>query len=167
MASESARATSAAEARFRIDHPNSAPRAVKVIALDPASERVVKEIARAAWSRAGFLTAASFNAPRRDESFSGWLSDLAGRATDLVGEIAAADLVVVVAAAGENAQAASVIAEAASLKGVMTTALIVGSAGKPDAALARTLTELRPYAAMIVIASEDEYIADMLAALRA
>jgi len=34
MDSESARMSSAAEARFRIDYPNSKPRAVKVVALD-------------------------------------------------------------------------------------------------------------------------------------
>ena len=37
MDSESARMSSAAEARFRIDYPNSKPRVVKVVALDAAS----------------------------------------------------------------------------------------------------------------------------------
>ena len=46
MDSESARMSSAAEAKFRIDAPNSQPRAVKVIALDAPSERIVKELAR-------------------------------------------------------------------------------------------------------------------------
>ena len=45
MESESARMSSAAEARFRVDYPNSKPRAVKVVALDAASEHVVKEAA--------------------------------------------------------------------------------------------------------------------------
>ena len=43
MQSESARMSSAAEARYRIDAPNSKPRSVKVIALDTPSERVIKE----------------------------------------------------------------------------------------------------------------------------
>ena len=47
MQSESARMSSAAEARYRIDAPNSKPRSVKVIALDHPSERVVKELAAA------------------------------------------------------------------------------------------------------------------------
>ena len=34
MLSESARMTTAEEARFRIDYPNSKPRAIKVVALD-------------------------------------------------------------------------------------------------------------------------------------
>jgi hypothetical protein len=49
----------------------------------------------------------------------------------------------------------------------MTTALIIGSATQTDAALAATLAHLRPYAQMLVIASDDDYIKDMLTALRA
>jgi hypothetical protein len=52
MQSESARMSSAAEARFRIDAPNSRPRAVKVIALDHPSERVVKALSDRAWNSA-------------------------------------------------------------------------------------------------------------------
>ena len=51
------------------------------------------------------------------ERFAGWLSDLAGRTKDLIDEVNSADLVVMVAAAGENAQAASLIGEACSLRG--------------------------------------------------
>ena len=60
MPSESARATTAAEARFRIAAPNSEPRAVKVIALDPPSEAIVKRLASLQWNRASFLTASAF-----------------------------------------------------------------------------------------------------------
>ena len=83
--------TSAAEARFRIDAPNSQPRNVKVIALDGPSEHVVKRLAQSQWNRATFLTASTFAAaPAKGEAFSmqGWLSDLAGRTTDLIDEVA-------------------------------------------------------------------------------
>jgi hypothetical protein len=62
---------------------------------------------------------------------------------------------------------ASLIGEACSLKRVMTTALIVGSAGKSDEALSKTLAQLRPWSLMLVIANAEEYIEDMLIALRA
>ncbi|MGB7079425.1 MAG: hypothetical protein WBD53_19760, partial [Xanthobacteraceae bacterium] len=83
MQSESARMSSAAEAKFRIERPNSQARAIKVIALDTASERIVKELASAPWQRASFLTASAFSgAPQQAGRFSmdGWLNDLAGRA---------------------------------------------------------------------------------------
>jgi hypothetical protein len=168
MESESARMSSAAEARFRIDAPNSKQRTVKVIALDQPSERVIKELAQRTWNRATFFTASAFGgAPREGESFAGWLSDLAGRTKDLIDEVDTADLVVMVAAAGESAQAASIIGEACSVKRVMTTALVLGSSDVPDEALSKTLSHLRPWALMLVIASAEEYIADMLTALRA
>jgi len=170
MQSESARMSSAAEAKFRIDRPNSQPRAVKVIALDFASERIVKELAAAPWQRASFLTASSFSgAPRAGEPFSmgGWLNDLAGRTKDLVDEVNSADLVVMVATAGQNAAAAAIIGEACAVKHVMTTALILGGATSSDETISKMLAQLRPHVMMLVISSADEYIKDMLTALRA
>jgi hypothetical protein len=49
----------------------------------------------------------------------------------------------------------------------MTTALVLGGAGISDETLSKTLAQLRPWALMLVIASAEEYIADMLTALRA
>jgi hypothetical protein len=168
MQSESARMSSAAEARFRIDAPNSKPRNVKVIALDQPSERVVKALAQQKWNSATFFTASAFGkAPRQGESFAGWLSDLAGRTKSLVDEVNTADLVVMVSTAGENAQAASIIGEACSLKRVMTTALVLGGTNISDEVLSKSLSQLRPWSLMLVIASAEEYIADMLTALRA
>jgi len=170
MQSESARMASTAEARFRIDAPNSTPRAVKIIALDRASEGVVRRLAQATWNRASFFTASAFaGAPQPSGSFSmtGWLSDIAGRTKDLIDEVGTADLVVMVATAGANASAAAIIGEACSAKRVNTTGLIVGGANASDEALAKTLAQLRPWSLMLVIANTDDYIEDMLTALRA
>ncbi len=170
MQSESARMASAAEARFRIDAPNSTPRTVKVIALDRASDLVVKQLAHARWNNATFFTAAAFaGAPQPGASFSmtGWLSDVAGRTTDLVNEVNSADLIVMVATAGESAAAAAIIGEACSIKRVNTTGLILAGPSASDEALGKTLAQLRPWSLMLVIASAEDYIADMLTALRA
>jgi len=211
MDSESARMSSAAEARYRIDYPNSKPRVVKVVALDAASEHVVKHVAERQWQRATFFTSIKFDgAPTgADEPGSGressarlrassdargvrtmelprwpltplasaaggegskmqaWLSDLAGRTKALVEEVASADLVVMVSSAGTSAQAAAVIGEACAVRKVMTMALIIGSEERSNDELSKTLATLRPYASMLVIASGDEYIEEMLSALRA
>lgn len=170
MTSESARVTTAAESKFRIDAPNSKPRAIKVIALDQQSERVVKRLAESPWNRASFFTSLHFDSPPKagaDWSMKAWLSDLAGRTKNLVDEINTADLVVMVSTVGEKADAASVIGEACQLKRVMTTALILDRGSKTDEALSQTLLQLRPYASMIVVADDDNYIESMLVALRA
>jgi hypothetical protein len=170
MPSESARMTTAASTRFRVDYPNSRPRTVKVIALDPPSERVVQRLAQGAWQGAAFFTSVKFDgAPRGGEGWSmkAWLSDLAGRTKDLIDEVASADLIVMVASAGTDAAAAAVIGEACGVRKVMTTALIVDSESKTNEELSRTLASLRPHASMLVIASGDDYVEAMLAALRA
>jgi hypothetical protein len=169
MLSESARMSTAAEARFRIDAPNSKPRHVKVIALDPTSEALVKHLAERRWNSASFFTASAFAGapPGRGFSVQGWLSDLAGRTKDLIDEVNGADLVVMVATAGESAQAAALIGEACSLKRVNTTGLILGGASATDEMLSKTLSQLRPWSLMLVIANGEDYIEDMLIALRA
>jgi hypothetical protein len=170
MLSESARMTTAAEAKFRINAPNSTPRAVKVIALDKRSEEVVKRLAQEKWNKASFFASVHFDSPPQagaDWSMKTWLNDLAGRTRKLIDEISTADLVVMVAAAGSKAEAASVIGEACMLKRVMTTALILDRASASDAALSETLLHLRPYASMLVVADDEDYIKSMLVALRA
>jgi hypothetical protein len=168
MQSESARAASAAEARFRINAPNSRPRAIKVIALDRESVGMVERLTPSEWTHATFLTTlTSTPPPGQPFSMSGWLRDLAGHTKNLIDEINEADLVVMIATAGENAEAASIIGEACSLKRVTTTALVVTLPAVSDAALTQSLAQLRPWALMLVVASTEDYIADMLVALRA
>jgi hypothetical protein len=181
MLSESARMSSADEARFRINAPNSKLRNVKVIALDGPSEALVKRLAQLRWNGASFFTASAFAPPypppqageRREGAGPGrlsmqvWLSDLAGRTKDLVDEVDHADLVVMVATAGEDAAAATLIGEACSLKRVNTTGLILGGRAATDEMLSKTLSRLRPWSLMLVIASGEDYIEDMLIALRA
>jgi hypothetical protein len=155
---ESARMNSLAEARFRIQEPNSKPRAIKVIALDTVSEAIVSRLAGRPWQSATFLSAAAFPDAARDFS---------GRPRDLTTEIATADLVVMVASPGGQAHAASVIGEACSARRVMTTGLVVGANPASEEAVSKTLLQLRPWSLMLVIADPDDYIDGMLTALRA
>ena len=170
MVSESARMSSAAEARFRIQAPNSRPRAIKVIALDAPSEGVVNRLMQRSWNHATFFTAVAIaGAPPGDQRVStdGWLTDLSGHPRNLSDEVETADLVVMVATPGGNAEVASVIGQACSRTRVNTTALIAGADTASDEALSRTLKQVRPWSLMIVIADADDYIDDMLTALRA
>lgn len=166
MLSESARMSSASEARYRVQAPNSTPRTVKVIALDPQGETVVRRLSETPWAHAGFLTAASLS----DESgrpADGWLRDMAGTSRDLIEEVAAADLVLMVATPGGRARAAALVGEACSQRRVMTTALVASADGSDEEGLSRTLAQIRPWSLMTVIANVDDYIDDMLMALRA
>src|SRR5438093_13098530 len=158
MQAESARMNSSAEARFRIQDPNSKPRVIKVIALDKESEGVVSRVASRPWQNATFLSAAAFPDAARDFS---------GQPKDLTNEVNTADLIVMVASPGGEAHAASVIGEACSARRVMTTTLVVGASRDSDEAVSKTLSQLRPWSLMLVVADPDDYIEGMLTALRA
>jgi hypothetical protein len=157
MQSESARMSSAAEARFRVQAPNSRPRAISMIALDPAGRDVIERLSGASWEHTTFLTAMSPDA----------LRDLSGRTLAIPDEIGKADLVVLIAGPGGHAHAAPAIGDECSRRHVMTTGFLVGAAEASEREISKTLAQLRPWSLMVVIARNDDYIDDMMTALRA
>lgn len=171
MQSESARVTTAQEAKYRVQYPNSKRRAVKVIALDSASADLIDDLAKKDWNGATFFRALSFASKtepgQTDAGMSAWLNDLAGRALDLVSEVASADFVVVVSAAGEDARSVSVIADACNVHHKTLVALVVPRESASDADISASMAHLRPFARMLVIAHDTDYITAMLTALRA
>jgi len=172
MLSESARVTTAHEASYRIQYPNSKRRSVKIIALDNSSARIVYDIAREHWNGAMFFTSLSFSAAGSPGDSEGttlhaWLGDLAGRTMELVGEVATSDFVVVIASAGSDAQSVSVVADACALHNKSLLALVVPGKNTTEADVAKSLGYLRPFAKMLVVASDADYVTAMLTALRA
>ena len=157
MPGESARATSAAEARFRIQAPNSRPRSIKVIGLDPRGGDAVHALAAGSFPNAAFFTVGG---PHE-------LIQLDGSPVRLDDVVGAADLVVMVASADGRAQAAAEIGRACSDRRINTTTLIVGAIDASDAALSGTLAQVRPWSLMLVLAADEHYIVDMMTALRA
>ena len=145
MLTESARMSSAAEARFRIASPPPTHRAIWVIPLDPDSEHLVATLSEAAWDGVTFLPASAV--------------------TDLVADVRA-DLVVMVVAAGAHAGAAAIVGEACSACGVPTAAFVVRAGAAPDAAVSRTLAQVRPWSLMVVIANDDDYVKELLRSYR-
>jgi hypothetical protein len=165
MLSQSARATTAREAAFRVAYPNSIARAVKLVALDEKSVPAVRRLAEANARRAALLIpspdpAGSVNSIKQR------LSDFAASVKAMIAEIDPADLVVLVSTAGEDPQLASLIGEACRERRVPVTALILDSETTSDAALSASLARLRPYASMLVVARGHDYVEEMLAALR-
>lgn len=171
MQSETARVTTARESSYRVQYPNSKRRDVKVVALDALSASLVDEVSREPWNGAKFFTSLSFStdsAPgTTGEGMKAWLKDLAGAANDLVEEVAGSDFVVVVTSAGEDARAVSLIADACALHNKSLVALVVPGPETTDAQISESMTHLRPFARMLVIASGADYISAMLTALRA
>lgn len=127
MLSESARVTTAAEARFRIQATRPTARAVRVINLETATD---PEIAR------------------------------------LVQDVSEIDLVVMVVAAGSDAHAAAIVGQACSDARVMTTTVVVNANASSEGELSNTLSQVRPWSLMVVVASDHAYVDDILNSFR-
>jgi len=166
LLSESARVTTAQEAKFRIQYPNSKPRAVKVIALDTQSAKLVDEVSTLPWNGAAFFKSLSFDAAK-GTNVKAWLNDLAGQTADLATEVANADCVVVISGAGQDAHSVSLIAELCTQHHKTLVALVVPQDATRDEEIDASLRILRPHAKMLVIAHGRDYIEAMLTALRA
>jgi hypothetical protein len=146
MLSESARMSSAAEARFRIQAPPPTARAVMVIPLDSGSERLVARLSERTWSGVTFLSASA--------------------AADVLTDVAAADLVVMVASAGADANAAAIIGQVCSRRRIPTATCVIRGVSASETALSSTLAQVRPWSLMVVIASDHDYVEDLLRSFR-
>ena len=167
--SESARATTAEQSRFRIGYPNSKPRVSRIIALDQHSLEALTALKDLPWNGARFLRyvrtkPGSTSLP--SVTVDAVLEDVDGGEASLMREVAAADMIVMVSTAGTAPEAAEVIGNACLVHGKRATGMVLTS-GESGAELARTLTAMRPFSAMLVVSTGEEYIAEMLAALRA
>lgn len=166
--SESAIMTSAEQARFRINRPNSRPRATLVIALDARGAAALGTLQDRSWNGAKFLRyggarGASQHLPslRIDAT----VQDEAGNKLSLMKELSGVDTVIMVTATGA-AEAAEIIGNACAARGIAATGLVLASAEGAEA-LGHIVTALRPHAAMLVVSSSEDYVAEMLSALRA
>lgn len=166
MLSESARMSTTAELRFRVQAPNSTSRATAIVSLDAASGAFIRQLASRTWNQARFLTAAPPAASGGMDTDDGWLWTLDGDRTSLAGEVTRADQVIMVAGPGGHASAVTAVGRECSRQRVTTTGLIVGAADASELEISRTLAQLRPWSLMVVMASTDEYIGDMMVALR-
>jgi hypothetical protein len=151
--------SSTAELRFRVQAPNSLGRATAIVSLDQPSEAFVRELASRPWNQARFLKAG----PDTD---NGWLWTLDGERTSIADEVTRADQVIMVAGPGGDASAVTAVGRECSRQRVTTTGLIVGAADASDIEISRTLAQLRPWSLMVVMSNTDEYIGDMMVALR-
>jgi hypothetical protein len=165
LLSSCARATTAAETRFRLNAPIADHRVTLVVALDEGATAVVRQVADQPWDGARFYTVDG--PPPRVES-NGALADIALRTIDgpevrLSDELDGADAMVMVATADDGAEVASAIANACTLRGIMTAGLILGEGRDAGAAGAA----LRPHARVLVRSRDEHAVSDVLTALRA
>jgi hypothetical protein len=160
LLSSSARATTADESRFRLDYPLAPARAVRVIALDPAAEAMVRLVAKLPWDSARFLVAAGSQLPGEGGDFS--VRKLDGSATSLALELFDVDVAIMVATTDSAAAAAATIGAACSERAIMTAGIVIGD-GRTQA----TVSVLRPFARVLMVSADESDLIALLTAVRA
>jgi len=138
--------SSAAEARYRLQSQPPTSRAITVSSLDPASDPVVVRLAAQAWQGVTFFRAHEV------------LHD--------VRTVANADLAVMITAAGTDAHAAALIGQACSDRRVPTATFVLRASSATEAALSRTLGQIRPWSLMVLVASDEAFVEDVLRSFR-
>jgi hypothetical protein len=164
LLSSCARATTAAEARYRISYPEFARRDSRVIALDDHAASLVERMAGQRWSGGHFLAFEAVVPPNGSPqpAADARLRRADGTPALLSEELNGADAVVMVAGAQASAEAASVIGDACALRSIMSAGLVVPGAGPADG----VVSALRPNAMVLVVLRDDQDIPEILSALR-
>ncbi len=164
MLSACARAATAAEARFRIDYPNSRARAVRIFALDAKAAEAMYGITEDPWNGAHFLTFADMGRidPELTDATELPLSHPDGTSADFLAEIEGADTVVLLATNAAVAGAAEVVARECYLRHITCAGLALGRDG-----IEGVVNAMRPFTRVLVVAEDGDYIPAMLTALRA
>jgi hypothetical protein len=89
-----------------------------------------------------------------------------GEIAAVVADVPDTDLVLMVTSAGADARAAAIIGEACSDHRVMTTTVVVRGESATEEALSRTLAQVRPWSLMVVAASDERYVEEIVRSFR-
>jgi hypothetical protein len=163
LASSCAMATTATEARFRIDAKPQPPRTTSVVALDDGAMSVVRGLADQEWNAARFLGCADGADGPGGDYADLQLRTVDGHPVRLSEELAEADFVMMIATEGRGAAAAATIGDACTLRGIMTAGLIVDADGRSGPAL----IALRPNARVLLVTGDERDATELLAAVGA
>ena len=156
LANSCARATTAAEARFRIDVPIAPSRGARVIALDEGAAAVASRIAGQAWASARFLVCeGDSGAPR--------LRGIGGVEAELDEQLDGADVVVMIATEDSGAACAYALGRACWERSIMTAGIVLGDGTQAE----RAVAALRPHARVLLPSGDESDVAELLVALRA
>ncbi|MBY8339440.1 3-methyl-2-oxobutanoate hydroxymethyltransferase [Streptomyces spinosirectus] len=150
--SESARAASASESRYRIDAPIRPARSARVVALDEKAAAVARRLAAHPWAHARFYTGDG----------DARLRELDGAAALLDEVLTGTDVVVVLATEDGGRAAAAAIGRICGRRGITTAGVVLGDGFEADDAVAA----LRPYARVLLLSADEADAFELLTALR-
>lgn len=144
----------------RIQSPNSSPRSIALVGLGEGGAAIARRIAS---ERPANL---EVHVLAKSASGGDALAAIQAGGGDLQRDLAAADMIFIVACAGDDVSLAPVVSRIAhSRKHPVTALYIVPEQGATGAAEDATLKTLRAGVEMLVVVSDEGYVAAMVMAL--
>ncbi len=154
MQSDSAYNNSATQSRFRIGDPNATPRHILVVALDARSRNLWSLFAGQGWHNVRFV---NFDAPPGPATLPGDWSDAAAEGSF--------DMVVMVGRVGYTLDLAREVGSYCVARGIKVGAVLLGTADADEGKTSLALQQLRPWARILTLTQDAEYLPDILHAL--
>jgi len=138
------------DTRNRINAPNSRPRHIKLVGLHSGGAQLVSALPIERWRNVQTLS----------------LADAGASSGETPPALDDAEMIFIVACSGDDLSWAPRIREVAQRRGIITTGILVSAAIVTEAQHAE-LRALRAASDMLVIASDESYVPDMLTELGA
>lgn len=172
MTSQSSKATTAAESRFRINRPNSKGRSSLVLGLERSSVPALAALAELEWNGARFRSVVQ--GANVDGVATGLkvepddlvLQSPTGEISRLSDELVHTDVVIMFVRSGEPAQTAATVGRACFGRNVMTAGFVLDDHNDRQA-LEKTLSAVRPFVVSLVVGPDQESLGETLSAIRA
>jgi cell division GTPase FtsZ len=159
----------ATDTRHRVPYPNSRPRLVKLVGVGTQGGAIADAIGRQDMPHVKVVTTPPLTAgaavPRVDAAGGELVRSLAAGADGLARALAGADMIFVVVGSDDDASYAVAIGRYGREHGVLVTGVIIDTESDRRRAGDRSLDEMRRACDMLVITSDADYLAGMLAAL--
>ncbi|MBP0592151.1 hypothetical protein J8I87_20945 [Paraburkholderia sp. LEh10] len=171
LAFAQADASHAPEVRFRVRAANSSPRQVRVVALSALDDEL--RVCATKYGSNVRVSCASELASiigARDPQAGDWTQAMNVASDAVAGWLGSPDLAIIVGTEGDDPRAAAFAAQAWCRRGVTVSAVLRPFAHhtrSEAAGCARTADALRPWCTMLVLASDNDYLVDLLDALGA
>ena len=152
-----------ASTQYRVQYPNSRPRGIKIIGLGDGGARIAQTIAQQGLAEVEIMA----NGDYAKDHAATVVKGITEEARDLHRQLQAADIIFVVAVSGDKVDFARVVSRVARELGKLVTGVLIEKRGPQSAPEMATLDTLRACVDMLVIGSDESYLAEMLSELGA
>lgn len=154
----------ACDTRHRLQYENSHPRLIKLVGIGATGAGIARDLMKQDLHHVDVVI---LNSERGTPVPADMLEAISTRAGDLAQALSGADVIVMVASAGDDVSLAPVVRQIARRNKIMVSGVLIGDQVSSSEESPNGLNTLRASSDILAVVSDDSYVMDMLNALRA